>query len=389
MRNNTILTVIEAICGVAIVIGVWFTVYYGTTYRSEANQIGTIVAMGNEAYSAGNYPEAIARYDEALEYEPENEKLKESIAHAYLQIGTESGDSEEAIEAFENAIVYRNDLKSAYWGIYNIYDGRNDEDAVIEILTRGYEATGDTNMQTIVDNILIERERIRAEEEARLAEEAEQAAIEAAHNDLLQKLYECFETGKIDDVKEMIRGEEFQELTDEIVNVSTSYYYGERDENGKRSGMGVAAYMDGYYYYGEFADDMRSGKGTWIRAVYSTSSALGSSIYEGSWENDKPNGSGTVTANYYADRVSSGGMTKQVISGSYKDGLENGTMTLSGTLKAGGSVKYTYKAANGVAEKSSNEDSGVKGQYIIAKSSDESSNLTSDGSKRGVEGFVE
>ena len=82
-------------------------------------------------------------------------------------------------------------------------------------------------------------------------------------------------------------------------------------------------------------------------------------------------------------------MTKQVISGSYKDGLENGTMTLSGTLKAGGSVKYTYKAANGVAEKSSNEDSGVKGQYIIAKSSDESSNLTSDGSKRGVEGFVE
>ena len=54
MRNNTILTVIEAICGIAIVIGVWFTVYYGTTYRSEANQIGTIVALGNEAYSAGN-----------------------------------------------------------------------------------------------------------------------------------------------------------------------------------------------------------------------------------------------------------------------------------------------------------------------------------------------
>ncbi|MBQ7563536.1 MAG: tetratricopeptide repeat protein [Lachnospiraceae bacterium] len=389
MRNNTILTVIEAICGVVIVIGVWFVVYYSSVYNSEANQIGTIVEKGNEALASGDYTEAIERYDEALEFEPENDRLKESIAHAYLQIGSDLGDSDEAIEAFENAIVYQNDLKSAFWGIYNIYDGRNDEDAVLEILNRGYEATGDPNMQTIVDNILIERARLQAEEEERLAEEAEKAAIEAAHNDLLQKLYECFETGKIDDVKEMVRGEEFEELTDEIVSSSTSYYYGERDENGKRSGKGVAAYMDGYYYYGEFSNDLRSGKGTWIRAVYSESSALGSSIYEGSWEDDKPNGSGTVTANYYADRVSSGGMTKQVISGSYKDGLESGTMTLTGTLKAGGSVKYTYTASNGVAEKASNEDSGVKGQYIIAKSSDESSNLTSDGSKRGVEGFVD
>ena len=82
-------------------------------------------------------------------------------------------------------------------------------------------------------------------------------------------------------------------------------------------------------------------------------------------------------------------MTKQVISGVYKNGLENGTMTLTGTLRSGGSVKYKYRASEGVAVKASDEDSGVSGQYIIAKSSDESSNLTSDGSKRGVGGFVD
>ena len=41
------------------------------------------------------------------------------------------------------------------------------------------------------------------------------------------------------------------------------------------------------------------------------------------------------------------------------------------------------------ASKASNDDSGVKGQYIIAKASDGKSNLTSDGSARGVEGFIE
>ena len=64
-------------------------------------------------------------------------------------------------------------------------------------------------------------------------------------------------------------------------------------------------------------------------------------------------------------------------------------MNLTGVAKSGASVKYTYKVENGVAVKSSNEDSQIKGQYIIAKSSDGKSNLTSDGSKRGVEGFLE
>ncbi|MBQ7482311.1 MAG: hypothetical protein IJT80_10600, partial [Lachnospiraceae bacterium] len=65
-----------------------------------------------------------------------------------------------------------------------------------------------------------------------------------------------------------------------------------------------------------------------------------------------------------------------------------GQMTLEGTPKGGGTVKYSYTAENGVAKKISDEDSGVKGQYIIAKSGDGKSNLTSDGSLRGVEGYT-
>ncbi len=389
MKNNTILTAINMLIAVAIIIAAWFGVYYARTYHSGDHQMGSLVEMGNSLIEEEKYEEAIEKYDAALELEPENEELKAAVAHAYVQLGTSLGDSDEAIEAFQNAASYDRENKSAYWGMYNIYDSRGDEDAVIEVLERGYEASGDPNMQTIVENIRIERARIEAEEEERRLEEEKRLAEESAHNELLEKLYQCFEAGSIDKVKEMVRGEEFIDLTDEIVNKDVSYYFGDRSDDGKRNGKGVAAYMDGYYYFGDFTDDMREGKGTFIRAVYSESSAMGSSIYEGEWSGDKPNGSGTVTSNYYGDRLSSGKMTKQVISGSYKDGLENGTMTLTGTLKGGGNVKCTYKASEGVAEKSSNEDSGVKGQYIIAKSGDGSFTLTSDGSKRGVEGFLD
>ena len=77
------------------------------------------------------------------------------------------------------------------------------------------------------------------------------------------------------------------------------------------------------------------------------------------------------------------------ISGNYTNGLEDGSMTLSGVTKSGAKRTFKYKTKDGIAEKSSSEDSGVKGQYIIAQTDDKSESLTSDGSKRGVEGFVE
>ena len=192
----------------------------------------------------------------------------------------------------------------------------------------------------------------------------------------------------MDAVKELIRTDEYIALSDEIVNAEDSFYYGEKDAEGKRHGKGVAVYLNGYYYFGEYDNDVRSGEGKYIRAVYSESSALGSFIYEGSWLEDKPNGEGVCISNFFKDKIGSEGLSKQVVVGTYADGLENGAMSLSGTTKSGGTATYTYKAENGVAKKSSDEDSGTKGLYIIAKSGDGKSNLTSDGSLRGVEGFL-
>ena len=125
-----------------------------------------------------------------------------------------------------------------------------------------------------------------------------------------------------------------------------------------------------------------------MRASYSESSSIGSFIYDGEWADDKPNGNGSARSNYFKDRIAAGDFASKEITGNYTDGLEDGEMTLVGTTRSGAKRTFKYKAKDGIAEKSSNEDSGVKGQYIIAQTNDKSESLTSDGSKRGVEGFT-
>lgn len=387
--NQTAAFILKLITALVLVTAVMFGVYYGVSYFSDANKMAQELETGNQYMEEMNYLSAIEAYDRALEYEPENEAVKNAISHAYVMLGGTFGDSDEAVNAYQKALLYNIQNRNAYWGVANIYESREDEDNVLIALQTGYENTQDDNMKIKIDSIEAERARIKAEEEAKALEEAGRLAEEEAHNGLLSELLTCFEAGNMDDVKELLRTDPYMDMADEIINEEASFYYGDKNDSGEREGKGVAVYCNGYYYYGDFSGNVRSGKGIWIRAVYSESSSIGSFIFDGEWSSDLPNGSGSATSNFYTDKISSSELAKQVITGTYVNGLENGKMTLSGTTKGGGSVKYNYTSENGVAKQSSKEDSGVKGQYIIAQSSDKKSNLTSDGSKRGVEGFLE
>lgn len=389
--NKIVKNVLIGIVIVLVFISCIFISYYMTVMKSSDNELALIVEEGNKSMEDGAYKNAIDKYNEALEYEPENVNLKNAIAYAYLQLAAASGDMDEAIDLYQNALLYNSTSTTAYWGMADLYEGNGDEENLLLTLQTGYVNTNDSNMKIKADNIEFEKARIKAEEEQAAQEEAERLAIEEAHNDVLEKLLPLFSADPVDydAIKEMLRTDEFVALGDEVIGKDNSFYLGDRDVSGKRSGKGVAVYADGYFYYGDFFDDVRSGEGIYMRAVYSESSSIGSYIFEGTFANDKPNGKGTATSNYYKDKISASGLAKQVITGEYSDGLENSTMELTGTTKSGGTVKYTYKSENGVAIKASDEDSGIKGQYIIAKSKDEKSNLTSDGSKRGVEGFVD
>lgn len=376
---------------ISLIIGVTvcFFVYYWVSYKSPDNTFANTVNAGNDYMDSENYSEAISKYEKALELEPENGDLRKALAHSYVCYAGTLDDEAAKISAYQSALMYNSTNTNAYWGMVDYYESVEDEDNVLMTLQTGYAETSDDNMKIKADNIIAERERIKAEEEAAAREEAERLAMEEARNSMLQPLLEMFqvENPDYDAIKELIRTEQYVDFADEVIGDDNSFYYGDLDVDGNRQGKGVAVYANGYYYYGDFSSNMRSGKGIYMRAIYSESSSLGSYVFEGTFENDKPNGEGVVTSNFYKDKISSAELVKQVIEGNYTDGLENGTMKLSGTKKGGGSVSYTYKAVDGVAEKSSDEDSGIKGQYVIAKSKDGKSYLSSDGSKRGVEGF--
>lgn len=386
--NKTTSLVIKIVIATILVAGILVGVFFWRSFTSDANEVADIVNKGNAYMETECYPEAIESYEKALEYEPENTELKSALVKAYVLHAASLGETDEAILAYQNAINYDPTNRTPFWAVADIYENRGDEDAMMNTLRTGYEYTLDEDMKTKVDNIEAERARIQAEADAAAAEEAERLAEEAAHEEMLKPLAELFAAGDYDGIKDKVRTDEYKSLADGVIG-DNSYYCGDRDAEGKREGTGVAIYENGYYYYGEFHSNVRSGKGVWMRAVYADSSAIGSYIFEGQWSDDKPNGEGCATSNFYMDKIDSAGLIKQVIKGNYVGGLEEGTMSLAGTTKAGKGVTYTYKSAAGIAAKSSNDNSGVKGQYIIAKSKDETSNLTSDGSLRGVEGFIE
>lgn len=374
--------------GIVLVGALLFGAFYYESYKSSANEVADLINKGNAYMAQECYSEAIDCYERALEYEGENDQIKSAIVKAYMQMAETYGDSDDALLCYQNAISVNPDNKTAYWSIANIYETRGDEDMMLEVLHKGFDDTGDESMNEKVFAIEEERERIRAEEEARIAEEEAKRAEEEARAAMLDPLKELFDEGDMDALKEKIRSEEYVAFADEVIG-DNSYYSGDFDLDGRREGYGVAVYENGYYYYGQFHEDQRSGNGMLIRASYADSSSIGSFIYDGQWENDKPNGEGTATSNYYKDRISATEFATKEITGNYTDGLEDGEMTLVGTKRNGAKVTFKYKATAGVAEKSTDEKSGVKGQYIIAQNDDKTESLTSDGSKRGVEGFAE
>ncbi|MBR4574502.1 MAG: tetratricopeptide repeat protein [Lachnospiraceae bacterium] len=373
----------------AVLIGaLLFGTYYYASYKSMANEVADLINKGNNYMEADCFQEAIECYERALEHEEGNEKLQSAIVKAYMSLGEAAGETDEAILYYQNALAINPDNKTAYWSIANIYEDRGEEDTMLEVLHQGFDDTGDESMNAKVFAIEEERARIQAEEEARLAEEEAKRAEEEARAAKLEPLKELFENKDYDAIKDKLREDEYVAFSEEVIG-DNSYYVGDYDLDGNREGYGIALYENGYYYYGEFHDGARNGHGVLMRSSYPETSSIGSFIYDGEWADDKPNGNGTARSNYYKDRVSASDFVTKEISGNYTNGLEDGTMTLSGTKKNGEKRTFTYKAKDGVAEKSSSESSGVKGQYIIAQTDDKSESLTSDGSKRGVEGFFE
>lgn len=251
------------------------------------------------------------------------------------------GNYEEAIIAFTAAIEI--DPKQAL-----SYVGRGDTYAAMAGQTQN---TTEESL-ALWERAIADYEQADALENTQAKEklEASRAVLQRLQLELgaqskLKELYACFEKNDIEDAKELMRQDEYKELSSSI---SEGFYF-----FGEDPGTGLAVYPDNFYYYGQWESGQRSGQGTWVRAVYEDDSDMESYVYEGAWRNDLPNGEGYIVRNRYPEKIQlEPGRTTSVrteITGTFSDGLYHGTIYEVWHMNDGGVHRWTpITAVNGI-----------------------------------------
>ena len=174
----------------------------------------------------------------------------------------------------------------------------------------------------------------------------------------LKELYEYWDAYKLDAVAELVRLERLQKVSKELEGKNKFYYYGSVDRLGRPSGKGLAVYEDNNYYFGDWKEGLRHGKGMWLEvAIYMEDNkeqnlGLIEHSYNGEWSKDLPNGQGQEHFSYNYDVLteeSIGDMRciANVIGG-FKNGYYHGEMYIMTVDEKGNSKDWSGICQEGV-----------------------------------------
>lgn len=216
-------------------------------------------------------------------------------------------------------------------------------------------------------------------------------SIGVPHEDLLRPIYEHWVKGEETAAKDLMRTAAYKAVVEELGgDVASSFYYGQIDAEGLRSGVGIAVYGSGYYYLGEWAGGMRNGAGLWILVQpLAEDSPLANheryrgdeTFYNGEWVNDMPQGAGVVYRNSAMPLANSAGyvegyfMFEETDTGTFVGGYYDGTFTMKRNYNAEPS-EYTETYIMGIVQPLHNPpqyhwNDATKQQYATAKSGDD------------------
>ena len=261
--------------------------------------------LGNKYLLELNYEEAAVAFSKAIELEPRELGAYEKLAEVYGAQGNVS----QALETLNQAI--------------SVYEGLSKEEQTEE-RKAAYE-------------------RIRAASDRLSA----QITLETDYMEPLKKLKtlmlgdtEAFGSGEFG--RTALLGEKFEALA-ELLTEPLLWQ--------QEDGTWLAIYPGGYIYAGNMENGQRSGEGAWYFESFDY--GMSAVLFKGTWEADYPNGAGAQKSFYSYD-----GGTIETRQGDYRDGLENGTMTISMT-GAGEADVYQYTVSMGVPDQAEEDpDSG-------------------------------
>ncbi len=167
----------------------------------------------------------------------------------------------------------------------------------------------------------------------------------------MHEMYTYWADGNTEAVRDLAHLERFEAMSYSLLGSNDFYYYGDTTEDGLPNGTGLAIYAGDQYYFGEWSEGVRSGKGTWISFYPNYSKyVVKEHMYSGEWESDLPCGQGQEHYDYVSEYMNDSDVYLQNAIGGFKDGYYNGDMYIIIVNKNGETTEWDGKCDAGTWE---------------------------------------
>lgn len=180
----------------------------------------------------------------------------------------------------------------------------------------------------------------------------------------LAELLSYWDAGNGEAIRELAHLERYEAMSFSLNGTKNFYYYGDTNEEGLPNGHGVAVYANNQYYFGEWANGVRSGAGTWFAFYpdYDTN-VVKEHMFSGEFAGDLPNGNGQDHYDYNQQYMNDKDIYIQNAIGNFANGLYDGEMYLITVNNLYETIEWTGNCYKGTLEMIPNSSKDPKG-YI-------------------------
>lgn len=199
----------------------------------------------------------------------------------------------------------------------------------------------------------------------------------------LPEIYAYWDEYQLDAVEDLIRLERVRTISAALKGSNDFYYYGNTNAKGQADGTGLAVYANDTYYFGEWSNGQRHGKGMWLR-IFPDAPGIVNGVkgvtehqYSGMWSDDYPNGEGQEHFDFESIETKNEYVISNAI-GIFKNGYYNGDMYLM-TIDSNMNTTDWYGSAQMGSFKALNSKKNNLGKYPIWEIGDGFSTDEQDG----------
>lgn len=202
------------------------------------------------------------------------------------------------------------------------------------------------------------------------SESADYSKVTFHTEEQLKEMMTYWEDGNQKALDDLANLDRFKAMSYQLKGTKKFFYYGDKNVNGNPDGKGIAVYADNQYYYGEWKNGVREGKGTWIHyhihLTKQTNDLILYHQYVGDFVQDLPDGKGQEHYDYHTELFQKGVAYNTNYLGTYQKGLLNGDFYIT-SLYADGDIKdWNATAKEGkLIYQHKNKDSKGRGPVMV------------------------